>query len=317
MEQNEKANSSTSNFIATTEEEGTRLDVLLAGRFRELSRSHLQKLIADGVIIVNGKQVKANYKTQANDAIRVTIPEAKPVEILAENIPLDVLYEDKDIIVVNKPRGMVVHPAVGNYQGTLVNALLDHCQDLSGINGEIRPGIVHRLDKDTSGVMVAAKNDHAHLNLAEQIKTRTASRKYLAIVHGNIAEEQGIINAPLGRHAADRKKMTVTFSNSKEAITRFRVIERFTNFTLVECKLQTGRTHQIRVHMQYIGHPVVGDPKYGPEKKQFAIKGQALHSAELSLKHPVTGEDMLFFAPLPSDMTDILNRLQASRRKEL
>ncbi|TWH49064.1 RluA family pseudouridine synthase [Sporomusa sp. KB1] len=317
MEQNEKASSSTSNFIATAEDKDIRLDVLLAGRFGELSRSHLQKLIADGLITVNGKQAKANYKTQANDTITVTIPEAKPVEILAENIPLDVLYEDKDIIVINKPRGMVVHPAVGNYQGTLVNALLDHCQDLSGINGEIRPGIVHRLDKDTSGVMVAAKNDHAHLTLAEQIKTRTASRKYLAIVHGNIAEEQGIINAPLGRHSADRKKMAVTFSNSKEAITRFRVIERFINFTLVECKLQTGRTHQIRVHMQYIGHPVVGDPKYGPEKKQFAIKGQALHSAELSLKHPITGEDMLFTAPLPADMTTILNRLQASRRKEI
>ncbi|WP_094602695.1 Ribosomal large subunit pseudouridine synthase D [Sporomusa silvacetica DSM 10669] len=317
MEQNEKASNSTSNFKATAEEEGTRLDVLLAGRFGEMSRSHLQKLIADGMIIVNDKKVKANYKTQADDTISVTIPEAKPVEILAENIPLDVIYEDNDIIVVNKPRGMVVHPAAGNYQGTLVNALLDHCQDLSGINGEIRPGIVHRLDKDTSGVMVAAKNDHAHLNLAEQIKTRTASRKYLAIVHGNIAEEQGIINAPLGRHSSDRKKMAVTFSNSKEAITRFRVIERFINFTLVECKLQTGRTHQIRVHMQYIGHPVVGDPKYGPEKKQFAIKGQALHSAELSLKHPVTGEDMLFTTPLPSDMTDILKRLQASRRKEI
>jgi 23S rRNA pseudouridine1911/1915/1917 synthase len=211
---------------------------------------------------------------------------------------------------------MVVHPATGNYQGTLVNALLDHCHDLSGINGEIRPGIVHRLDKDTSGVMVAAKNDHAHLNLAEQIKNRTASRKYIAIVHGNIAEEQGIINAPVGRHPADRKKMAVTFSNSKEAITRFRVIERYVNFTVVECKLQTGRTHQIRVHMQYIGHPVVGDPKYGPEKKRFAIKGQALHSAELSLIHPVTGENMHFTAPLPLDMASVLKQLPAYKREE-
>ena len=316
MEQNEIANNITSNFIAAAEEQGIRLDVLLAGRFGELSRSHLQKLIAEGLVTVNGNTAKANYKTQANDTINVTIPEAKPVEIVAENIPLDIIYEDSDIIVVNKPRGMVVHPAVGNYQGTLVNALLDHCQDLSGINGEIRPGIVHRLDKDTSGVMVAAKNDYAHLNLAEQIKNRTASRKYLAIVHGNIAEEQGIINAPLGRHSTDRKKMAVTFSNSKEAITRFHVIERFVNFALVECKLQTGRTHQIRVHMQYIGHPVVGDPKYGPEKKQFAIKGQALHSAELSLKHPVTGADMLFTTPLPPDMVDILKQLQGIKRKE-
>ena len=238
------------------------------------------------------------------------------MEICAEDIPLDILYEDADIIVINKPRGMVVHPAAGNYAGTLVNALLEHCRDLSGINGEIRPGIVHRLDKDTSGVMVAAKNDRAHLNLAEQIKARTASRKYLAIVYGIIAEEQGIINAPIGRHASDRKKMAVTFSNSKEAITRFRVLERFVNYTLVECRLQTGRTHQIRVHMQYIGHPVVGDPKYGPEKKRFTIKGQALHSAELSLKHPVTGEDLLFIAPLPPDMAVIIEQLAASKREE-
>lgn len=305
-----------STFVVTTEEQGTRLDVLLTSRFQELSRSHLQKIIASGLVAVNGKASKANYKAQSEDRISITFSEAKPVEIVAESIPLDILYEDTDIIVVNKPRGMVVHPATGNYQGTLVNALLDHCQDLSGINGEIRPGIVHRLDKDTSGVIVAAKNDHAHLSLAEQIKNRTASRKYIAIVHGNIAEEQGIINAPLGRHPSDRKKMAVTFSNSKEAITRFRVCERFVNFTLVECKLQTGRTHQIRVHMQYIGHPVVGDPKYGPEKKRFAIAGQALHSAELSLKHPTTGQDMLFTAPLPQDMADILKQLQISRREE-
>lgn len=305
-----------SNFIVSDEMQGIRLDVLLASKFQDLSRSHLQKNIANGLVIVNGKTSKANYKVQADDIITITFAEAKPVEIVAQDIPLDILYEDTDIVVVNKPRGMVVHPATGNYQGTMVNALLEHCQDLSGINGEIRPGIVHRLDKDTSGVIVAAKNDLAHLSLAAQIKNRTASRKYIAIVHGNIAEEQGIINAPLGRHPSDRKKMAVTFSNSKEAITRFRVIERFVNFTLVECKLQTGRTHQIRVHMQYIGHPVVGDPKYGPEKKRFAIAGQALHSAELSLKHPVTGEDMLFTAPLPQDMADILTQLQGSKREE-
>lgn len=299
-----------------SDEQGLRIDVLLAKRFPELSRSHLQKLIADDLVTVNGKLIKANYKVQAEDSIRIIFPEAKPVEIAAEAIPLDILYEDADIIVINKPRGMVVHPAAGNYAGTLVNALLEHCQDLSGINGEIRPGIVHRLDKDTSGVMVAAKNDRAHIALAEQIKNRTASRKYIAIVHGTIAEEQGIINAPIGRHPSDRKKMAVTFSNSKEAITRFRVIERFINYTLVECKLQTGRTHQIRVHMQYIGHPVVGDPKYGPEKKRFAISGQALHSAELSLKHPVSGEELLFTAPVPPDMADILTKLKALKREE-
>ena len=300
----------------TSEEQGLRIDVLLTKRFPELSRSHLQKLIADDLVTVNGKLTKANYKVQAEDSIRIIFPEAKPVEIAAEAIPLDILYEDADIIVINKPRGMVVHPAAGNYAGTLVNALLEHCQDLSGINGEIRPGIVHRLDKDTSGVMVAAKNDRAHIALAEQIKNRTASRKYVAIVHGTIAEEQGIINAPIGRHPSDRKKMAVTFSNSKEAITRFRVMERFINYTLVECKLQTGRTHQIRVHMQYIGHPVVGDPKYGPEKKRFAISGQALHSAELSLKHPNSGEELLFTAPVPPDMADILTKLKALKREE-
>ncbi len=299
-----------------SDEQGLRIDVLLAKRFPELSRSHLQKLIADDLVTVNGKLIKANYKVQAEDSIRIIFPEAKPVEIAAEAIPLDILYEDADIIVINKPRGMVVHPAAGNYAGTLVNALLEHCQDLSGINGEIRPGIVHRLDKDTSGVMVAAKNDRAHIALAEQIKNRTASRKYVAIVHGTIAEEQGIINAPIGRHPSDRKKMAVTFSNSKEAITRFRVIERFINYTLVECKLQTGRTHQIRVHMQYISHPVVGDPKYGPEKKRFAISGQALHSAELSLKHPISGEELLFTAPVPPDMADILTKLKALKREE-
>lgn len=311
-----RLSNSASTIIVPDDEQGTRIDVLLASYFQELSRSHLQKSIAGGLITVNGKTVKANYKVQAGDEISITFSEAKPVEIIGEDIPLDILYEDTDIIVVNKSRGMVVHPATGNYQGTLVNALLDHCQDLSGINGEIRPGIVHRLDKDTSGVMVAAKNDRAHLSLAEQIKNRTASRKYIAIVHGNIAEEQGIINAPLGRHPSDRKKMAVTFSNSKEAITRFRVIERFINFTLIECKLQTGRTHQIRVHMQYIGHPVVGDPKYGPEKKRFPIEGQALHSAELSLKHPVTAENMVFTAPLPTDMVEILNQLRAGRKGE-
>ncbi len=309
-------NTNTQTLIVTQDEQGTRLDVLLTSRFPELSRSHLQKIVADGFVLVNNKQAKSNYKVQTQDIITISFPEAKPVEIQAEAIPLEVLYEDVDIIVINKPRGMVVHPAAGNYAGTLVNALLEHCKDLSGINGEIRPGIVHRLDKDTSGVMVAAKNDQAHLNLAEQIKNRTASRKYLAIVHGIIAEEQGIINAPIGRHPSDRKKMAVTFSNSKEAITRFRVIERFVNYTLVECKLQTGRTHQIRVHMQYINHPVVGDPKYGPEKKRFAITGQALHSAELSLKHPTTGEDMLFTAPLPPDMAIILTQLEAIKREE-
>jgi len=296
--------------LQVSETEGNqRIDIYLAQSLG-MSRSHAQKIISAGQVLVNTKLVKANYKVSCNDNIEVLLTEAQPSEIRPESIPLSVVYEDDHMIIINKPRGMVVHPAAGNYSGTLVNALLEHCQDLSGINGVIRPGIVHRLDKDTSGVMVAAKNDQAHLNLALQIKERQASRKYIAIVHGNIKEEQGIINAPIGRHPVDRKKMAVVFTNSKTAITHFRTVERFGNYTVVECRLQTGRTHQIRVHMAHIGHPVVGDPKYGPEKQHFAINGQALHSAELSLSHPVTGEKMCFSAPLPADMEKIITSLR-------
>ncbi|MBP2649811.1 MAG: rluD 2 [Firmicutes bacterium] len=287
-----------------------RLDVFVANHIPEFSRSHFQKLITAGQITVQGKVVKANYKVQPNERIAVTLPEPAMVEIVAEDIPLDILFEDKDVIVINKARGMVVHPAVGNYQGTLVNALLKHCNDLSGINGEIRPGIVHRLDKDTSGVMMVAKNDAAHINLAEQIKNHTAGRKYISVVHGNIASEEGFIDAPLGRHATDRKKMAVTFHHSREAKTKFRVRERLGNYSVVECRLMTGRTHQIRVHMAYIGHPVVGDPKYGPKNSRFNISGQALHSAELTFTHPSTGQTLVFAAPLPKDMQDIIELLR-------
>ncbi len=293
-------------------EENQRVDIYLA-QHMGISRSHAQKIIAAGQVLVNKKIIKANYKVACNDNVEALLAEAQPAEIRPESIPLDVVYEDDHMIIINKPRGMVVHPAAGNYSGTLVNALLEHCQDLSGINGVIRPGIVHRLDKDTSGVMVVAKNDQSHLNLALQIKERHASRKYIAIVHRNIKEEQGVINAPIGRHPVDRKKMAVVFSNSKTAITHFRTIERFGNYTVVECKLQTGRTHQIRVHMAHIGHPVVGDPKYGPEKQHFTIEGQALHSAQLSLAHPVTGETMCFSAPLPADMELILANLRKGK----
>lgn len=238
------------------------------------------------------------------------------MEILPENIPLDILYEDSDIIVVNKARGMVVHPATGIYTGTLVNALLYHCKDLSGINGEIRPGIVHRLDKDTSGVMVAAKNDTAHLDLAEQIRTKTAHRIYWAIVYGNIKEEAGIIKGDIGRHPTDRKKMAIVHEHGKPAVTHFRVLERFGDYTLVECRLETGRTHQIRVHMTSIGHPLVGDPKYGPRRScPFAIEGQALHSLQLELTHPRTRERMTFKAPLPEDMEKILRTLRAKFKR--
>ena len=300
----------------TADKEGERLDVFLTRMEPELSRAHIQKLVAAGKAEVSGRARKSNYKLQAGEMVLLTIPEAQPVAILPEDIPLDVLYEDADIIVVNKPRGMVVHPATGVYSGTLVNALLFHCHDLSGINGEIRPGIVHRLDKDTSGVMVAAKNDAAHIDLAEQIRTKTAHRIYNAIVCGNIREEAGIIKGDIGRHPTDRKKMAIVHEHGKPAVTHFRVLERFGDYTLVECRLETGRTHQIRVHMASIGHPVLGDPKYGPRKAcPFAIEGQALHSLSLSLTHPVTRERMTVPAPLPEDMANILKALRAKYKR--
>ena len=240
----------------------------------------------------------------------------QPAELQAvpEDIPLNVVYEDKDIIVVNKARGMVVHPAAGNPNGTLVNALLYHCRgELSGINGVIRPGIVHRLDKDTSGVMVAAKNDEAHKGLAAQIKAHSARRTYWALVHGNIAEEKGIVDGPIGRHPKDRIKMAVTFKGGREAVTHFRVLKRYGEYTWIECKLETGRTHQIRVHMAYIGHPVVNDPLYGYKKDDFPIEGQALHSHCLDLVHPVTGEAMHFEAPMPDDFAACLHRAEQHR----
>ena len=287
---------------------GERLDRFLAGRELEVSRSHIQKLIESGCVLVNGRTAKANAKLREGDAVETELPEAQELEILPEDIPLDILYEDSDVIVINKARGMVVHPAAGAADGTLVNALLHHCEDLSGINGVIRPGIVHRLDKDTSGVMMAAKNDRAHVDLAEQIREKTAQRIYRAIVCGTIAEDRGEIRAPIGRHPTERKKMAVV-PNGKEATTFFRVLERFSSYTFVECRLQTGRTHQIRVHMAYIGPPLLGDPKYG-KKSPFAIEGQALHSAELMLTHPRTKERLRFAAAMPADMEEILHTLR-------
>ena len=295
-------------LLIDEEARGRRLDVFLADREKELSRSHIQKLIEGGAVLVNGRAVKANYKLRTGDSVEIHVPEAQAWKILPEAIPLDVLYEDEDIIVINKARGMVVHPAAGVSSGTLVNALLYHCKDLSGINGVIRPGIVHRLDKDTSGVMVAAKNDAAHVDLAEQIRLKTAHRIYQALVLGTLAEEKGVIRAPIGRHPTERKKMAVV-PNGKGATTFFRVLERFSSYTFVECRLQTGRTHQIRVHMAYIGHPLLGDPKYG-KKSPFAIEGQALHSAELMLTHPRTKERLHFAAAMPADMEEILHTLR-------
>ena len=295
---------------------GERLDLFLVRQQPDLSRSHVQKRITRGDVLVDGKVRKANYKLNPGEQVDLLLAPPAPAEILPEPIPLDVLYEDEDIIVVNKARGMVVHPAAGVHSGTLVNALLAHCRDLSGINGMIRPGIVHRLDKDTSGVMVCAKNDKAHLDLAEQIRTKTAHRVYQAIVYGNISEPSGLIRGDIGRHPTDRKKMAIVREHGKPAVTHFKVLERFGAYTLVECSLETGRTHQIRVHMTAIGHPLLNDPKYGPKKSSgFSIRGQALHSWTLTLFQPRTHEKMKFEAPLPEDMMRILKALRDKKRK--
>ena len=299
--------------VFTADRTDERLDLFLVRRLPNLSRSYAQRLIADGQVTVDGTARKANYKLRGGEEIVCTMPPAEEIEICAEDIPLDILYEDADIIVVNKARGMVVHPAAGIYTGTLVNALLWHCHDLSGINGALRPGIVHRLDKDTSGVMVAAKNDMAHHYLARQIRDKDARREYRAIVHGNIVPRAGVIMGDIGRHPTDRKKMTIVRENGKPATTHFEVLERFGSYTYVSCRLETGRTHQIRVHMTSIGHPLVGDPKYTAKKNPFAIVGQALHSLTLSLTHPRTGTEMTFTAPLPADMEEILHTLHSGR----
>jgi 23S rRNA pseudouridine1911/1915/1917 synthase len=298
--------------VVGSEAVGERLDRYLAGQLKEMSRSRIQALINDGKVFVNNKGVKSNYKLREQDRIEVNVPKPEQLEVKAQAIKLDILFEDEDIIVVNKPQGMVVHPAAGNYEGTLVNALLHHCKDLSGINGVLRPGIVHRIDKDTSGILVAAKNDFAHRRLARQLKEHTVKRIYYALVHGVVQEPAGIIEAPIGRDPKDRKRMAVIYTG-KEAITKYWVIETFRNYSFLKLQLKTGRTHQIRVHMSYLGHPVVGDPKYGPTKSHFNLEGQALHAATLGFNHPRSGEYMEFNAPLPDTIQLILHKL----RKEL
>ena len=293
---------------AEAEDAGTRADVFLAAKLG-VSRSNMQKLLEDGRVKRGEKIIKANYKVRAGEMFVVDIPEPEPIEAVPENIPLDVIYEDDDVVVLNKARGMVVHPAPGNYTGTLVNALLYHCSNLSGINSAIRPGIVHRLDKDTSGIMIVAKNDAAHISLSQQIQSKTAVRTYLAVVRGKIKTDSGTIETQIARDKTDRKKMAVVKEGGREAITDYEVLERFGKYTLVRCKLRTGRTHQIRVHMEYLGYPLVGDPKYSPMKTPFGIKGQALHSHTLEFTHPRTGERMKFEAPLPEDMHKIITRL--------
>lgn len=276
----------------------------------DLSRTFVQQLCEDGAVTVNGKVAKSSLKLEANDIVVVQVPELKPLDIEAEDIPLDILYEDEDLIVINKQKGLIVHPAPGIYTGTLVNALLYHCKDLSGINGVQRPGIVHRIDKDTTGCLIVCKNDFAHEAIAKQLETKTCHRKYRAIVEGIIDHEQGLIDAPIGRDPRDRQKMKVTEKGSKEARTHFKVLERFSHATYIECELETGRTHQIRAHMKYIGHPVMGDERYGSACKYLDTQGQALHAYQIEFVHPRTNELMHFEAPLPAYFEQLLECLR-------
>ncbi len=291
------------------EDVGVRLDVYVASRDEQLSRSFVQKLIGDGAITVNQKTAQANYRLKEGDSVAVAAPPPVELKVCPELMPLDIFYEDKDVIVVNKPRGMVVHPAEGNYTGTLVNALLYHCQDLSGINGVLRPGIVHRIDKDTSGLLVVAKNDLAHEHLAIQFKEHTIRRGYVALAHGVLASERGVVDAPIGRDPRDRQKMSVNNRNGKAAVTHYRVLGSAGNYTLLELRLETGRTHQIRVHMAYIGHPLVGDTRYGPSKSHWGLEGQFLHAYLLGFAHPRSSDYLEFRAHLPTELTIILQKL--------
>ena len=296
--------------IIVSEEEKLRLDSYIAKKDEELSRSMIQKLLDESKITVNGNKEKASYKVQKGDKIQIEIEEPKDIKLEAQDIPIDIIYEDSDILVVNKPKGLVVHPANGNPDGTLVNAIMAICKDsLSGIGGELRPGIVHRLDKDTSGLLIVAKNDKAHINMSEQIKNRKVKKTYIALVRGTIAENEATINMPIGRSTKDRKKMAVT-KNGKEAITHFKVLNRYTtsngSYTLLEVKIDTGRTHQIRVHLAEIGHPIIGDMVYSNGKNEFGVVGQCLHAKKLEFCHPITGKEMSFEAPLPDYFLEIL-----------
>lgn len=301
-------------LILLPEEEsiGERADKYLAIQLPQYSRSFFQKLFKDDQIQIQNTPIKASYRITGEEEIALTIPDAQKPDIVPENIPLDILYEDQDLLVVNKPKGMVVHPAHGHYSGTLVNALMYHCgNELSGINGCMRPGIVHRIDMDTTGSLVICKNDKAHQSLSEQLKVHSIRRIYVAIVHGNIKEDSGTVNAPVGRHPTDRKKMSTHCKNGREAITHYKVLERFGDYTYIQCELETGRTHQIRVHMASIGHPLVGDEVYGPKKCPFkGLQGQTLHARTLGIIHPSTGEYLEVNAPLPEYFIELLDRLR-------
>jgi len=298
-------------FDVQEEDKNLRIDKYLANQLSEQSRSYIQKLIREEQVVVNGKTVKANYKVQPSDHLTLTIPQLQEPDILPEDIPLDILYEDEDVLVINKPKNMVVHPSAGHYTHTVVNAVLFHCKDqLSGINGVLRPGIVHRIDMDTTGAIVICKNDYSHQVLADQLKVHSITRKYRAIICGNIKEDEGTIEGPIGRHPVDRKKMAINEKNGKPAITHFNVLDRFGNYTYVECQLETGRTHQIRVHMASKGHPLLGDTLYGPAKCPFHLQGQCLHAMVLGFIHPTKNEYMEFTAPLPDYFLHLLQKFK-------
>lgn len=300
-------------YEVTAEEDGLRLDQYIAGRCMDLSRSYIQKLIKESRVTINKSiQTKTKTAVQESDIVNVSLPDPKELEIKPQDIPLDILYEDNDVLVVNKPKGMVVHPAPGHYEDTLVNAVLYHCRDnLSGINGVLRPGIVHRIDKDTTGALIVCKNDKAHQKIADQLRAHTITRSYRAIVYNNFSEDEGMINAPIGRHPTNRKKRMVTEKNSKEAITHYKVLDHLNHkFNYIECRLETGRTHQIRVHMSHIGHPLLGDEIYGPVNSKFKnLQGQTLHAATIGFIHPTTEEYMEFSAPLPDYFEKLLKTL--------
>ncbi len=298
-------------MILTLDKSGERADAALARLCPALTRSAAQKLLEQGAVFCGGKALKKNDKLREGDILEFALPDAQEVSIEAEDIPLDVVYEDDDVIVINKPKGMVVHPAAGHWSGTLVNALMHHCKDsLSGINGELRPGIVHRIDMDTSGLLIVAKNDFAHQSLADQLQDHSLARTYECIVCGRIKDDAGTIDAPIGRHPADRKKMAVTEKNSRNAVTHWQVLERFERYTRVQCKLETGRTHQIRVHLSWRNHPIVGDMVYGHKKPELGLDSQCLHAKELTFRHPRTGEAVTVSCPLPDYFEEVLKKLR-------
>lgn len=299
-------------FEITPEMEGERIDKCISNYVETLSRSYIQKIIKEGKAYINDAPVKSNYKVRVDDKVQFTIPDCEEPDIPPQDIPLDIIYEDKDVLIVNKPKNMVVHPAPGHYEGTLVNAIMYHCHnDLSGINGVLRPGIVHRIDKDTTGSLIICKNDEAHRKIAEQLKEHSITRKYRAIVYGRISNDEGVVDAPIGRHPTDRKKMAINERNGKPAITHYKVLERFEKYTYIECQLETGRTHQIRVHMTSIGHPLLGDEVYGNAKCPFKLEGQMLHAMTIGFIHPSTNQYVEYEAPLPEYFERLLQILRS------